>query len=202
MTDRTIKFRGKSVKSGDWLCGDYIYNREHDFIAPRGVASDDATWEDFEVDPKTVGQFTGLCAEDGTENGTEIYEGDICELVFEYEGIGPNGGVTYEDCIMKGVITYDCGFYFRIDSAEASFKEYIGEEMSLASIPCHGEPANWKVLGNIIDNKNYKPSNDQAMNYDEQEIIALSRGGMAIEEIAEELGIDEPIVAEVLEGEL
>lgn len=103
---------------------------------------------------------------------------------------------------MKGVITYDYGFYFRIDDTEWPFKEWLGEEMPLVSIPCCDEPANWRVKGNIIDNKNYKPSNDETMNYDEQEIIALSRGGLAIEEIAEELGIDETVVMEVLEDEL
>lgn len=75
---REIKFRGKSKKTGKWIYGYYLKNRGIDFIAPDEFANG-KTWEDYEVDLDTVGQFTGLCG----KNGKEIYEGDILRFYDE-----------------------------------------------------------------------------------------------------------------------
>lgn len=72
-TSHQIKFRGKRVKDGAWLHGCYILNRGEHFIAPDGIQPPGATAWDFEVDPATVGQFTGLT----DDCGADIYEGDI-----------------------------------------------------------------------------------------------------------------------------
>ena len=70
--NRDIKFRGFNKKNGVWLYGFYLQNRGAHFVCPDEFANG-KTWDDYEVDPDSVGQYTGLtdC------NGKEIYEGDI-----------------------------------------------------------------------------------------------------------------------------
>lgn len=67
---RPIKFRGKNLK-GEWLCGYYHAIGEKHFIC-KGEP-----FEEFsQIDPKTLGQFTGCY----TDEGAEVYEGDIIQF--------------------------------------------------------------------------------------------------------------------------
>lgn len=70
--NREIKFRGKRIKDGAWAYGLLlVWSDGETHILERGEVTD-IVWK-REVDPATVGQFTGLT----DDCGADIYEGDI-----------------------------------------------------------------------------------------------------------------------------
>lgn len=99
---RKIIFRGYNLKNKQWLYGCYLVNRGKHFIAEKGLQPSGMTWEDFEVDPESVGQYVG------EYNGKAIFEGD--EVVIES---------TRDECMhYLGIVeydVYDCRFIVKFN---------------------------------------------------------------------------------------
>ncbi len=89
---REIKFRGFNPKNQKWLYGYYLVNRGLHFITPDEFVNPFDTWEDYLINPDTVGQFTGLY----DKNGKEIYEGDLVKYKYAYD-IELVGVIKYKD---------------------------------------------------------------------------------------------------------
>ena len=84
-------FRGKRIPHGEWVNGfyaksvDYFAEKERNFIQTQGLnvnggenmlGNTSLSW--FEVDPDTVGEFSGKC----DDNDRRIFEGDIVDGLF------------------------------------------------------------------------------------------------------------------------
>lgn len=87
---RVINFRGKRPNSGNWVYGSLLVWPDGDtYITELESREFCLTMQNRDVDPATVGQFTGLYDADGCE----IYEGDIVKN----ESAGFFGVIKFKD---------------------------------------------------------------------------------------------------------
>ena len=124
-TMREILFRGKRIANGKWVqgypCRYGWIGKEKDYIIPDYASA----LYTAEIDPETVGQYTGLT----DMNGNKIFEGDI--VVSDY--------IDYED--ERGVIQWDSDiakFIITFSTFTIDFDNVYGREL--------------EIVGNVYDN--------------------------------------------------
>lgn len=135
---RDIEFRGKRTDNGEWVEG-YVCRygwtgKENTYIMPNYASA----LYSLEVDPKTVGQYTGLT----DKNGKRIFEGDM---------INP-----FDDEIDKMVVEFHLGQFLLCLYGECGYMAEYGWEEEGNYCCFEAEPLlsygdDIEVIGNIHD---------------------------------------------------
>lgn len=153
--NREIKFRGKRIDNGEWVCGGYAENDGKAFIVVRTrYIPDTRDWDTVEyyennpcyhltmidVDPDTVGQYIGV----DDKNGRKIFENDFvsCRQYI--------GGNWVEYCIERGYVEMKHGAFglHRKQGYYRPFKDWL-------------EDYEYEVIDNIFDNPELLQNNQE-----------------------------------------
>ena len=153
---REILFRGKRLYDGEWVYGFYVHcadrwGRDKDLIQSLDIESGEFGFL-HEVDPETVGQYTGLT----DKNGKKIFEGDIFKFKDEaWSSYYTSCGTEYDSWEVEnyGVVGF-CDDSGRFDFVRYKFNENsveadLHENNSIAFADFVGE---LEIIGNIHDN--------------------------------------------------
>ena len=124
---REILFRGKRLDNGEWADGDLVHSVYK--VGDACVGKFGCTLGMHQVDPSTVGQYTGL----NDKNGKRIFEGDIVKAQDEILGSPFCDG-------MNGKVVYDEAAYF-IELKDPMNSQWLYDECAV-----------YEVIGNVHDN--------------------------------------------------
>lgn len=135
---REILFRGKRTDNGEWVegyfCRKYFPELPHDRpVIQYQPKYNSKEWIPkymiAEIDPSTVGQFTGLT----DKNGKKIFEGDIVKAQDDVFGSPFCNGIT-------GKVVYEETAFF-IEPKDPMEAQWLFNECAV-----------YEVIGNINDN--------------------------------------------------
>jgi uncharacterized phage protein (TIGR01671 family) len=141
---REIKFKGKSINTGEWCESMTISNgtikRKRDDLF---METNEGKW--LGIDPKTLGQFTGV----KDKNNKDIFEGDIVRILYtDWCSKSSSDQRTLAQYLIDiakiGYITFIGDRYYVV------FKNKYKEDYYDSFFP--GEHGYIEVIGNIYDN--------------------------------------------------
>lgn len=156
---RLLKFRGKRTDGKGWVYGDYFYCgyktghfiREGFHTTPTNDEPGGGYYqEDYEVDPKTIGQMVNI-------NNVESYEGDVIEAK----------NATYNEYDFTGIVDFvDSTFVLRcVTQSESARKHNYIDLVRFWKDGCHDHHSlemlndrccKIEILGNIHDDSQFQ----------------------------------------------
>lgn len=169
---REILFRGKRADNGEWVegllhkrqtewhCIMYFdneihayfdpsiekYNQNHKILLTDNIQTFDnfGNLYNFDVNPETIGQFTGMT----DKNGKRIFEGDICKVVVELNYSCADK--HYENQIGEIVYGLLGSFCLKVGNDKVPIMHFIDNHLSLIN-----DCSRIEVIGNIYDNSEF-----------------------------------------------
>lgn len=152
-----IFFRGKAKDTHEWVRGNYLYkpndaciglsNEKHYILQWNFMDWGISGFDDIEVDPNTVDQFTGFF----DSNKTKIFVNDIVEFTF-YSGHIDRYLIWHHkeaNCLTAVSLSADTHYngqdYYNLD-------KFTYEDFCLLMADPWGHINSIKVIGNIHDN--------------------------------------------------
>lgn len=140
---REILFRGKRLDNGEWVYG-FLYGMTDGWENGHYFIHDWYQSLPHEVDPATVGQYTGL----KDKNGQRIWEGDIvvqdCYLWFDNGR--PNYRGTVEWIYSQWQVIAHC-----INPNKGGISDGMNQGLNDDGFD-DGVNSDWEIIGNIHDN--------------------------------------------------
>ena len=136
---RDIEFRGKRTDNGEWVYGNLVRGCDEKYAYIVEFGNNELCRNYVNVNPDTVGQYTGL----KDKNGTKIFEGDMIK--------------PFNDEIDKMVVEFNLGQFLLCLYGERGYMAECGWEESGIYCCFEAEPLSSygddiEVIGNIHDN--------------------------------------------------